>query len=156
MKTLNIPRRTAFEFIGDENFSRENLAWLSIGEPFCAESFVYNKYLEGSPHLRIAFWDTCEPVEGLWGEIFEPPTKEQAAEIVDFLEKNRGRNILVNCAAGISRSGAVCAFLEKHFGYEWMEAGKRRTYKKHGPNLKLLELMENYCLMLPENQEQPT
>jgi predicted protein tyrosine phosphatase len=122
---------------------------LSIGEPFVSDSFVSNKYLEGCPHLRLAFWDTCEPVEGLFGEIFDPPTKEQAAQIVDFLEKNRGKNILVNCAAGISRSGAVCAFLEKHMNYEWLIAGRKRTYKKHGPNLKLLGLMEHYYLTLP-------
>lgn len=146
MKTLNIPRSTAFEFIGDENFSRENLSWVSIGEPFVPDSYVSNKYLEGSPHLRLAFWDVTEPTEGLWGETYDPPTKEHAAKIVSFLKENRGRNILVNCAAGISRSGAVCAFLEKHMNYEWLPAGKQRTYKKHGPNLKLLELMEDYYL----------
>lgn len=144
MKTLNISRQTAFEFIGDENFPRENSSWVSIEEPDLAESLVLNGFLKNLPNLRIAFWDVVKITEGLFGETFEPPTKEQAARIVDFLVKSRGRNILVNCAAGISRSGAVCAFLEKHFGYEWMEAGKRRTYKKHGPNLKLLELMEDY------------
>lgn len=143
-KTLNISRPDARAFIGAENFPEENVSWISISEPEDFSSIVSNNKLDSLPNLKISFWDVCETTTGLWGEIFEPPTKNDAAGIVDFLVKNKGRNILVNCAAGISRSGAVCAFLEKHLGYEWLEQGKKRTYKKHGPNKKLLELMEEY------------
>ena len=114
-KTLNISRPDAKVFIGAENFPEENIAWISISEPDLPETIVHHKKLESGPHLKLSFWDVSERTEGLWGEIFEPPTKEYAAQIVDFLVKNKGRNILVNCAAGISRSGAVCV-LGKTYG----------------------------------------
>jgi predicted protein tyrosine phosphatase len=46
-------------------------------------------------------------------------SKSQAAQVARFARKHRGRNILVHCAAGISRSGAVVdALLEAFPEYE--------------------------------------
>jgi predicted protein tyrosine phosphatase len=148
-KTINLPRLSAQKFSGDltgdtESWPQSSIAWVSIGEPEDGDSIICNGWLDRTPNLKLQFWDTTTVVTDLFGETFEPPTKSDAAQIVDFLVKNKTRNIVVNCAAGISRSGAVCAFLEKHLGYQWLEEGKTRTYKKHGPNKLLLRMMEEY------------
>lgn len=45
--------------------------------------------------------------------------REDAAKIAEFARKHRGKNFLVHCAAGISRSGAVVeALLETFPEYE--------------------------------------
>ena len=63
--------------------------------------------------------------------------KEEAAKIVDFLVRNRGKNFIVNCKAGISRSAAICKFLEECFDYEWI-SGKDRAR----PNGLLFDLLK--------------
>jgi predicted protein tyrosine phosphatase len=127
-----------------ENLDPETWAWISIGEPELVESFINNRILDALPNLKLSFWDTVETVYDILGAPYHPPSEKDAARIVDFLVKNRGKNFLINCAAGISRSGAICAFLEKVFSYEWEKEGKTRTYKKHGPNKLLVRMMKDY------------
>jgi len=141
-KTANLLRAAAQEFIGGKDWKKKDVAWVSIGEPDDKSSIVVNNWLDGVPNLKIQFWDLTEAVPLLdgYGTYLYPPTEKDAATIVDFLMKNKGRNILVNCAAGVSRSGAVCAFLEKHMGYEWLEYFKESAR----PNKFLLRMMEEY------------
>jgi predicted protein tyrosine phosphatase len=49
-------------------------------------------------------------------------SEEQAAELAAYLLKHRGKNILVHCAAGISRSGAVAEVVLQAFP-EYEDAG---------------------------------
>lgn len=138
---LNISRESARSFLFND-FGKD-CAWISIGEPETPESEIVNNVLDSLPRLKISFWDCAEVVE-VEGDLYLPPSEKDAAQIVNFVLQNRGKNFLINCAAGKSRSGAVCAFLEKHLGYEWLEEGKTRTFKKVGPNKLLLKMMEDY------------
>lgn len=141
-KCLNIHREAAQSYLSND--FTENCAWISIGEPNTPDSIIHNNFLDKLPNLRLQFWDVEKTIDGLFGELYAPPTKEHAAQIVDFVLENKPRNFLINCAAGISRSGAICAFLEKHLGYEWLEEGKQRSLKRIGPNKLLLRIMEEY------------
>lgn len=62
-------------------------------------------------------------------------TAEQADEIVQFVRANPNRNILVHCAAGISRSAAVAKALTE--AYPWYED---KTWEG-APNEHVLSLM---------------
>lgn len=126
-----------------ENLSPEKYAWISIGEPEISDSVIGNRILDKLPNLKISFWDTTEIVQDVLGGEYLPPSKQDAAKIVDFLVKNRGKNFIVNCKAGISRSAAICKFLEECFGYEW-ESGKERA-RPNGLLFDLLKL-EAGCL----------
>ena len=73
-----------------------------------------------------------------------PPTEWDAKAIVDFLLKHADKNVIVNCAAGISRSGAVAQFCEECLGYEWDEQDKRRAM----PNYLLFKMMRDYYISI--------
>lgn len=116
-------------------------AWISFSEPEIPDSIISNHILRKLPNLKISCWDCVEEAVDVLGDVYLPPTKEQAAEIVNFILQNRGKNFIINCAAGISRSGAVCAFLEKNLGYDWTIGANRAR-----PNKLLLQMM-NDCFV---------
>jgi len=125
-------------------------AWISIGEPDDAKSLFANEHLDKLPNLKIAFWDLVEPAPllGCYGAMVYPPTIEDAGKIVDFIFAHKGKNFLVNCAAGVSRSAAVCMFLENVLYYKWVEEGKKNSK----PNTKLYHLMVEYYCSMPDAQ----
>jgi rhodanese-related sulfurtransferase len=127
MKVYNINRLMATR----ELVKSVDGVWISIGEPDCPDS----KPLPSDLHLD--FWDITEPLE-LKDETLEPITRDQAAELVTFLEKHRNKNVIVNCKAGISRSGAVARFCEDYLGYEW-DSGCKLTSQ---PNITVYNLMK--------------
>lgn len=120
-----------------ENLSPESWAWISIGEPEIPDSVISNRILDKLPNLKINFWDTTEIVHDIFGDAYFPPSEKDAAKIVDFLVKNRGKNFLINCRKGISRSGAICKFLEETLDYEWI-SGKENAR----PNSLLVKLLK--------------
>lgn len=116
-------------------------AWISIGEPGLSASTVNNATLNRLPNLRIDFWDIVEPlVEIGTDRKFLPPTPQEAAQIVDFILAHKEKNFLVNCQAGVSRSGAVCQFLQDCLGHQWDEDHKKFAR----PNKLLLQMMKDY------------
>lgn len=95
-------------------------AWITIGEDTSEFKHVESE-LSRFPTLRIKFFDLLVPVPDLEGGFINPPNTDHAKQIYDFLIDNRDRNIVVNCAAGISRSGAVAQFCFDFLGHEWPE-----------------------------------
>ena len=138
-KILNIPRFAAKNFKG----SAGKGIWISISEPNDQKSVIDNEILGKLPTLRLSFWDLTESVKHD-GETIHPPDENIAKEIVDFLLSHKDMNVIVNCAAGISRSGAVAQFCEDFLGYEWLEMGKKNAL----PNSVLYKLMRDYFLSL--------
>jgi len=127
-----IEPKKIYDAIGD------NIAWVSINEPDL-DYQTTNPILDKVPNLKMSFWDITTPLD-FKGEILQPPSDEDAKAIVDFILTNKDRNILVNCAAGVSRSGAVCRFCEDILGYEWLQIGKELSI----PNSVLYTKMVNY------------
>ena len=77
------------------------------------------------------------------GHIFRSITKEQAVEVLEFVIKNLGKDIVVHCKAGRSRSQAVGRFILDCFPEEYEESKERPLYKT--PNVYVLgKLKEAY------------
>ena len=108
--------------------------WISIGEPEASFTHIFNPILDSLPNLKISFWDLSSPLEG-----YEMPTEEDCRAIVEFILENKGKRVIVNCAAGISRSGAVARFCEECLGYEWFGEGKGCAI----PNIHMFLLMRH-------------
>jgi len=155
MKVINIPRIGAEKWLGPASGRMERLgsvheiyeqigdkcAWISIGEPEPQFVRTTNLILDSKPNLKLEFWDLDKPIE-MGDETLNPPSDEDAKQIVDFIVANKGKNIVVNCAAGVSRSGAVCRFCEDILGYEWLSFGKKLAI----PNAALYSKMLRYYL----------
>lgn len=126
----------------------EKNAWVSIHEPdgknFTREH-INNDFLGNTPTLKIKFWDIEFPVYALGQEDGEsemcyPATAENIKELVDFVVANKDKNIYVNCAAGKSRSSAVCLFCQNVLGYEWDKTNIKRAI----PNMFVYGKMVQY------------
>lgn len=141
-KVINIPRIAAEKF----SFLPKNAIWISIGEPEKTFIRINNEFLDQIPNLKIELWDLDEPCE-FEDEILLPPSREEAQKIVNFILEHKDKNVLVNCAAGVSRSGAVARFCEECLGYEWLEDGKRCAL----PNYTLFKRMRE-CYELKTSQ----
>lgn len=164
-KIVNIPRLAAKKWeIYSQKYELTNgdFAWISISEPNQQETIVSNPILDKFPNLKIAFWDitfhsVLTDIKNGVEIKYHPPTYDNARQIVNFILKNEGRDIIVNCAAGYSRSTAVCKFCEDILGYEWLggsdkylegESKEARTLywgkKWSDPNLVLYQKMVDY------------
>lgn len=54
---------------------------------------------------------------------YVPPLPEHAEAVLDFVCVHADRNIIAHCEAGLSRSAAVCAFLNG-LGWRYIHAGR--------------------------------
>jgi predicted protein tyrosine phosphatase len=143
MKTVaNIMRVHAKEWRAEFNG-----VWISIGEP--EECHIQNKILDARPNLKLKFWDVVKPIPLIgskkyekYGEYAMPPTEEDAKKIVDFLLEHKDKAVVVNCRAGVSRSGAVAQFCEEFLEYHWLPEFKENAM----PNTLLYSMMKDYFL----------
>lgn len=135
-KVFNVPRIAAKDFGNDDPKLKDKLAWISISEPEEQNTIVSNKYLDKCPTLKLAFYDLKDFCE-YKGKIIGPPRKRDASKLVNFLVANQDKSVIVNCAAGVSRSGAVCQFCQDFLGYSWPDFYKGMAI----PNSVLYKLM---------------
>lgn len=136
-KVINIPRYVAhgltFEYVTPEKF-----AWISISEPDDETTIISNKKLDTLSKLKISFFDLETPVFDKRKNItLSPPTKKQVNKILKFIKENQGKNFIINCAAGVSRSGAICKFMEDVLEYKWPENAKAMAL----PNMTLYKML---------------
>lgn len=151
----NLSRREAFEIDKKAVFGEEEIAWITIGEPLEYFTHVNNQSLVDCPTLKLLFWDICEIkpyINFITGEeeVINPPKVDIAIEIVDFLLANQDKHIIVNCAAGVSRSGAIAQFCQDFLGYTWNERCKSRA----APNSLLYRMMRDYYKLEDLNKYQ--
>jgi predicted protein tyrosine phosphatase len=93
---------------------RDTYAVISIQDSYTGGGFgfTFNKTNYCRDVLTLYFDDTVTPVEG--AVLF---SEAHAAQIIDFINKNRSADtLLVHCYAGQSRSRAVAAFAVKMLG----------------------------------------
>ncbi len=129
-----------------------DFAWISISEPGQQDTIVSNVILDGLPNLKISFWDITKTSKftnlkyGIQDEVLYPPSYSDARRIVNFILKNECRDLIINCAAGYSRSTAVCKFCEDVLGYKWVEGDKDKHWGKSwsDPNPILYQKMVDY------------
>lgn len=68
--------------------------------------------------LNLEFDDIGEEELEYKGVLFKGLTDEQAEQIVDFIEKNKGKNWYIHCRAGKSRSCAIGTYILDMYGEE--------------------------------------
>lgn len=76
----------------------------------------WNLKVNGENVLRLRFSDV-RAVTTHKGKIYNPMSKSDANKILEFIEKNRDKDIIVNCAWGVARSGAIA--LAAHILYNY-------------------------------------
>jgi predicted protein tyrosine phosphatase len=112
--------------ITDSNVeNQDNTFYISINSTEGNDITPYFK--EKHPNVLTLYFDDCNeykkhPVDGSPDEFYEqiPMSEEQALEIIKFAEKmNNESNVYVHCTAGVSRSGAVGAFISDYLGNKW-------------------------------------
>jgi len=98
------------------------------------------------PHtLRLDFHDIDEPFicvehpDPAQGS-YHGMSMDQAKEVVAFAEKHKDASlVIVHCAAGVSRSGAVGSFLAEYYGVGWEDF--KRMNPQISPNQYVLKLL---------------
>jgi predicted protein tyrosine phosphatase len=108
------------------NPAPDNAVLISITDPQ-RQAAVPSGYLE---MLRLQFHD-CDPQLAALGPEAAPMRPEQAELICAFARKNRGRNIVVHCAAGVSRSRAVVEAVLRTFPEYEDRGDESRTPNGH-------------------------
>lgn len=147
-KEGKVPHEGSFISVTDNQELLNNSVWISIGEPDDQRSIVSGP-LDKVPNLKLCFWDLKSAIEH-GGKILYPPNESDARRIVNFLLKHKDNKsvVIINCAAGVSRSGAVAQFCQDFLNYEWNEFCKSCSV----PNSVLYRLMVNYYQYLLENE----
>ncbi len=132
-QVINLSRRQAQGWgkpVGPSEY-----VWISIGEPEDGFSHISNPILDALPNLKLSFWDLEHPVN-FRGRELPPPSEVDARAIVDFLWEHKEKSVLCNCAAGVSRSGAVALFCYLN-GYQWIHPNRANA----SPNSRLVDLL---------------
>lgn len=136
-KTIyNISRRSARDF----NYDLVDTVWVSISEPGDESSKVQNTLLESVPNLRASLYDAIPPTHDMGRFTMKPAVMEDIIPLVDFLVEHQEKDVVVNCAFGVSRSGAVAMFCEDYLGYNWNPQCKNQAT----PNRHIYRLMAQY------------
>lgn len=106
--------------------SHDKNLFISINDTAGAESPPY--FSENRANLKVMFFDDTDVDLYVNDKIkCRAFSEEQAKELYEFIAANRDKeSCIVHCAAGISRSGAVGAFVNDLFG-ENFEKFKRNN-----------------------------
>lgn len=106
----------------------ENTFFISILDPDNK-----NPYKEDSENYKTFYiWDIPYNIGN-----YESFTYEQAQDMYKFIKQNEGKDLVVHCAAGVSRSPAVAEFYYEMLGGSWREF--KAKYKHILPNMKILQ-----------------
>ena len=79
--------------------------------------------------LTVRFNDITAPKE-YNGTLIKPINFDTCLKILDFININQGKDFIIHCHAGISRSAAICLYLHIIHGYEL----KPNFWKTSKPN----------------------
>jgi hypothetical protein len=122
-KCINVPRFVAEDWphhITTESVGLD-VVWISIGEPEPQFKFKPS-LLDSRPNLKLSFLDWSVSLDGM-----ETMSARNAHDIVEFILTHPDKNLVVNCGAGVSRSGSICQFCQDVLGYEWDDFYKSKS-----------------------------
>ena len=111
-----------------------------IGTPDCLKNYLiedtihYFSNCDADNVLNLAFDDINDEEFFYKGVNFKGLSDEQAEQIVDFIEKHKGKDFYISCHAGRSRSVGVARYLLDIYGEEYGYFEKEST-KKGNPIL---------------------
>lgn len=135
MKVFVVGKREFDSYMGNRNISDDNVEskdetfFISINDTRGTDETPHFKKNHGN--VMVLFFDDVEEdlVDKKWGFI-KAFSMEQAKELIEFIESNKNKETcIVHCSAGISRSGAVGAFVNDYCGGDYFE------FKKLNPHI---------------------
>lgn len=131
--------------IDNSNVEQKDILFISIND---TNGRISEPYFENKENVLVLYFDDTTkdleiPILGT-DEVKKVVafTKEQASEIIDFLDKNKDKKLaIIHCAAGVSRSGAVGQFANDYFGGNYFEF--KNNNQNIQPNPHVLRLLNN-------------
>jgi predicted protein tyrosine phosphatase len=109
-----------------------NTVLISINEEY-GELYPLQIDRLNSSVLTLQFSDITSDIDR-GGIIYHKITDEIALKILDFINFHEGKDFIVHCAAGVSRSAAICLYLHLFHGYTL----KPRYWSLSNPNKYIL------------------
>lgn len=116
-KSIIVCNRMVFMMFADLSKYCNDIAYISISaSEKCAMEFFHDfsetkHYLPDSNNvLNLNFDDVTED------DIYPAISEEQATQIIDFVDRNLGKHLIIHCRAGKSRSAACGAAIEACYG----------------------------------------
>lgn len=128
MKKIDILSKFTF----DQIMEKEGVTNDSV-ETFVNSLFIsiHGNYEEDEPPyfsknydnvLNLVFDDVEEDIQDSGGRIARAFTREQAVELIKFIEDHKNRKYcIIHCGAGVSRSGAIGTFISDYFEKDYKE-----------------------------------
>lgn len=138
-KITNICKDAAQDII----YLPKNTVMISISEEHDPE---WKLKVHGENVLRLKFSDV-RAVTPHKGKNYNPMSVGQAQQIIEFIEKNKDKDIIVNCAQGVSRSSAVALYAHIVHGYSL----KKNFYLTSLPNPYVLGTLISEFYFLKNN-----
>jgi len=142
-----------FNDITDENVEEKNVLIISINNP--VDMGWFTTRAKGDPksyfkrnHSNVMIQHFPDYEENMTLDmrkrgVYSVFNERKAKKIYEFIKKNRDKSMaIIHCAGGISRSGAVGAFIYDLYGHETMtwDQFKRKNFKIQ-PNDYILKLL---------------
>jgi predicted protein tyrosine phosphatase len=119
---------------------RTKVAFISINDTFETDEKPF--FAHDKKNVRVLFFDdVTEDMELAWGTA-RCFTKEQGIKVIEFLDEIKDVDtLIVHCAAGVSRSGAVGKFAAEYLGVDYNEF--RNTNPQIHPNNTVTRILKN-------------
>jgi predicted protein tyrosine phosphatase len=148
---LQFNRFMLYNNITDDNVETKDMFFVSINNPYDPEIFlskgdVYSHFKQQHSNVLVMhFPDFGETMIENYTKMGVKPfhifNEHKAKKIYEFIKRNKDKSLAVlHCGAGISRSGAVGAFIFDLYGDMTYEEFKRKNPQIQ-PNQHILKLL---------------
>jgi predicted protein tyrosine phosphatase len=120
----------------------KDLCFITISDP-SRKNINHNNHFVDT--LELKFWDIEEDIGS-----YKIITNEQAKQIYDFIVKNKDKEFLINCEAGVSRSAGVGLAIEyllrdKEFYPKWEQfPSKVSQHWRYQPNMTVFNMIISF------------
>lgn len=129
----------------------DKVAYISIeATPACAKYWLEDEkgytdndhVLESSPTVFNTEFDDIERDTLYKGHVFKTISQDQADEMVDFIENNLDKDIIVHCKAGRSRSQGVARFILDMYPDYYQECFINQENPCDSPNMEVVRKLK--------------
>lgn len=115
---------------------------ISINSPNELEGDLEPWFKEDKSNVLRLFFDDVEKDLLHKGIIIKAMTIDQGKHVIEFFERNKDKtSLIVHCAAGISRSGAIGTFAQEYFNTDIVKFKSDNKYIH--PNSLVMTILRN-------------
>lgn len=166
-KTIIVVNKFVFPDCFNRSFSCPDIAYISISATLdCAENFFNDlneadHYLPYSDNvLNLNFDDVTEDIQntGDNGRLYtyKAMTKIIATRVINFIEKNKNKHLLIHCRAGKSRSQGIARAIYDLYPDNYMVCEYNKLNPCETPNYDVVTKLKNAYREYMERKEENT